>query len=257
MLERAGSEAGRSLAVAVVLATLVWLLAAPPAPATPGSGNSAATIEGEFSDSCRDLAVGSSKDVSHVELHLADGRVSKDEAISSPEHAIDGGPGDEIDFVIVKSGTTTRSFTCARDSNPPTAVLEVRGPPDCGTFPDGTVLCNAANADRTEWWTSFVASLDFGLVRFSCPPAGCPDTSVTFRGTSSFDPEDDIVSWTLEFDDGTSHSGSWTTSPPEAVSKALPGGCAADCDVKATLTVTDSAGHTDSDTQLVDFELPD
>ena len=40
----------------------------------------------------------------------------------------------------------------------------------------------------------------------------------TFRGTSSTDPDNDIVSWSLDFGDGTSVAGDWATNPPTEVS---------------------------------------
>ena len=91
---------------------LAWLGAAPGAMAVPGGGNSAATITGSFADSCRDFTAHSSKDISYVELHYASGSVVKDESIISPDWAIDGGPGGEIDFANVKSGTTNEEFAC-------------------------------------------------------------------------------------------------------------------------------------------------
>src|SRR5687768_13594215 len=69
------------------------------------AGKSSATITGSFADGCRDFAAHASKDISHVELHYADGRVVKHETIQSHDYAIDGGGGDEIDMAIVKSGT--------------------------------------------------------------------------------------------------------------------------------------------------------
>ena len=86
------------------------------------TANSTATITGSFSDSCRDFETLSSKDISHVELNYPDGRVAKDEEISSPLFLADGGAGDEIDFAIVKSGTTEQRFVC--DNAPPAACSD-------------------------------------------------------------------------------------------------------------------------------------
>lgn len=81
--------------------------------------NGSAEISGEFSDQCRDFTAHSSKDISHVELHYADGRVEKDESIDSPDYSVDGGPGDEIDYyAIVKSGTTKKRFDCDNGEEP-------------------------------------------------------------------------------------------------------------------------------------------
>src|SRR5688500_12410235 len=96
--------------ILVWVSILAWLPFPRAALAVPGGGNSAATITGSFADACRDFAAHSSKNISHVEIHYVDGRVVKDESISSPDHAIDGGAGDEIGFAVVKSGTTSEQF---------------------------------------------------------------------------------------------------------------------------------------------------
>jgi hypothetical protein len=112
------------------LATLALLLPAtlflPPTRLAASNGNSAATITGSFSDSCRRFVAHSSKrgtqagrDISYVELRYADGRVVRDEAVGDPDYAIDGGPGDEIGVAIVKSGTTIEQFDCEANNGPP------------------------------------------------------------------------------------------------------------------------------------------
>src|SRR5687767_13447099 len=111
------------------VALVAWLGAAPAALAVPGGGNSAATITGSFADSCRDFAAHSSKDISYIELHYAGGSVVKDESITTPDWAIDGGPGEEIDFAAVKSGTTIQEFPCVPSNAAPTALLEIQTPP--------------------------------------------------------------------------------------------------------------------------------
>jgi hypothetical protein len=95
--------------VAVLLAAPVCSVAALAAP-----GNSAATITGSFGDSCRDFVAHSSKDISHVEFTYRDGRVVKHEDVDSRDVAVDGDIGDEIDLVLVKSGTTENQFDCDR-----------------------------------------------------------------------------------------------------------------------------------------------
>jgi len=82
-------------------------------------GNSGATITDAFSDSCRDFLATSSKDISHVQTAYVDGRAMKDEDVDSGYFAADGDAGDEIDSVIVKSGTTEDRFDC---DNGPRAV---------------------------------------------------------------------------------------------------------------------------------------
>ena len=230
---------GRSVALAVLLvgliATFGWSAAAPAAPA--------ATITGSFADSCRDFTAHSTKDISHVEIHYADGRVVKDEAIASPDFAIDGGAGDEIDSAIVKSGRTTEIFTCARTNSPPTAVLEILVPEGCVVADEDAERwhCPGGAAPRTTWLSansvSFAGEVD-------CVPT---DRFFRFRGTSSTDPDNDIASWSIDYSyDGTSTiagpSGDWVTDPPADVLSpdSLEG-------IFVTLTVTDSAGQSDSD----------
>lgn len=88
-------------------------------------GDSDAVITGEFSDECRDFEVhaekpdGTPKDISHVELHYADGRVVKDESVNRADYSIDEGPGDEKTKAIVKSGQTVEEFPCDSGGTPP------------------------------------------------------------------------------------------------------------------------------------------
>lgn len=114
VIERMPGRRALGALTPVLVAILAWLVAAPAALATPGRGRSAATITASFADSCRAFAAHSSKDISHVEFHYVDGRVVKDESISSHDYAIDGGAGDEIEFAIVKSGTTSEPRARAR-----------------------------------------------------------------------------------------------------------------------------------------------
>jgi hypothetical protein len=96
----------------VMLATLGWSVAA-----TASPGNSAASITGSFGDSCRDFSAVSTKDVSHAVIGYVDGRVVKVEGVGAGTYWADGGPGEEIDFVLVKAGTTEDRFEC--ESGPP------------------------------------------------------------------------------------------------------------------------------------------
>jgi hypothetical protein len=254
------------------LVLLAWSAVAP----AESGGNSVATISGSFADSCRDFTAHSSKDISHVELRYADGRVIKDETIETPDYSLDGAVGDELGSAAVKSGTTRETFTCPRTNSPPTAILEVKTPDGyCFTWPDGLVDCDGRIA-RTTWTHSIVPTLGFGIVRFFCGwpndqscvdhvmPCGVEDfyslcqVTYTFRGTSSTDPDNDIVSWSIDFGDGTSVSGDWTTNPPtEVYHEYLIHHCPTCSRAPATLTVTDSAGLTDSDAQLADHTYPD
>ncbi len=269
-----GPLLGAALGLAAALVFSIGALAA--------GSNSAATITGSFRDSCRDFTthatkVGSQqgKDISHVVIHYVDGRVVKDETIGRPDWAIDGGPGDEIDFARVKSGTTTADFACQRTNSPPTAILEVKTPENCFTWDDGSAACDGATA-RTTWMHSTVPTLGYGLVSFFCQwpddPA-CVDhvmpcelkdgyslcrITYSLRGTSSSDPDNDIVSWSIDFGDGTSVSGDWMTNPPTEVShEYLIHHCPNCTRDPATLTVTDSAGNSDSNAQLVFHQYPD
>jgi hypothetical protein len=267
---RGGIGSSVLAALVVALTALAWSTAA-----LAGNGNGAATITGSFADRCRDFTVHSSKDISHVVLQYADGRVAKDETIDLPDYAIDGGAGDEIDVAIVKSGTTRETFACPRTNSPPTALLEVKTPDICRTWPDGLVDCDGRTA-RTSWTHSIVPAAGFGIVRFFCSwpddqscvdhvmPCGQKDfyslcqVTYTYRGTSSTDPDNDIVSWSIDFGDGTSVSGDWATNPPTEVSHEYQIHHCPTCSREpAILTVTDSAGHTDSDVQLADHIYPD
>ena len=264
------------LALGLAVIALTWSAAA----LADRGGNSAATITGSFADGCRDFTahatkVGSplGKDISYVELHYADGDVVRDETIASPEFAIDGGTGDEIDFAVVKSGTTTEPFDCVLQNSRPTAILEVETP-ECFTWSDGLVDCDGRIARTT--WSHSATELGYGLIRFLC---GWPDdqscvdhvmpcelvelysacrVTYTFRGTSSTDPDNDITSWSLDFGDGTSLSGDWATNPPTEIShEYLDRHCPTCFRGPATLTVTDSAGETDANSQLVSHVYPE
>jgi hypothetical protein len=234
--------------------------------AAPGR-DSAATITGSFTDSCRDFAAHSSKDISHVVISYADGRIVKDESTTTPAYAIDGDAGDEIDFAVVKAGTTRATFTCPRTNSPPTAVLEINTPPvdqtfeHCHDFFFGGLACEEASP-RTDWTdTSEIPNdggSDSGFFHWvcgavlTCPPA----ITATFRGTSSSDPDNDIVSWSLDFGDGTFASGGWNSDPPTGVFHLFYGPDATPCSGPSTtcvvvLTVTDAAGQSDSDTMLL------
>ncbi len=247
---------------------LMFLLVASPAWAAPG-GNSGATITGAFADACRDFTAHSTKDISHVEFHHVDGRVVKDEAIASPDFAHDGSAGDEIDFAVVKSGRTSEQFECAPASVAPTARLEIATPPvdqtiaHCYDFFSGGLACEQSSP-RTSWASAGdipEGGSEPGLFLWTCGgqshPSECSMT-MTFRGSGSGDPDADIVGWSLDVGDGTSVSGNWGTAPPAAVEheyvrdpsgslgctgvfNGIPSVCL------VTLTVTDSAGQSDSD----------
>jgi hypothetical protein len=264
------------LALGLGLITLAWSAAA----LADRGGNSAATITGTFSDGCRDFTahatkVGSEqgKDISYVELHYADSRVVRDETVASPDYALDGPAGDELDFAVVKSGTTTERFDCVLQNSRPTAILEVKTP-ECFTWPDGLVDCDGRIARTT--WSHSATDLGYGLVRFFC---GWPDdqscvdhvmpcelvelysacrVTYTFRGTSSTDPDNDLTSWSLDFGDGASVAGDWATNPPtEIAHEYLDRHCPTCSREPATLTVTDSAGQTDADAQQVSHTYPE
>lgn len=257
------------------VALLAWLGAAPAALAVPGGGNSAATITGSFADSCRDFAAHSSKDISFVELHYSSGSVVKDETISSPDWTIDGGPGGEIDFANVKSGTTIEEFACVPSNVAPTALLEIQTPPvnqviggGCYDFSDG-LICEQS-IPRTAW-TGTAQIPDNGDGEQDFFQWGCGSFSdfsqcsltMRFRGTGSSDPDGDIASWSLDFGDGTAVSGTWS-APPAEVEHTYPGDLLTGIDCVGvvgtvtnvcviTLTVTDSTGQSDSDTMPMIF----
>jgi hypothetical protein len=94
------------------------------------------------------------------------------------------------------------------------------------------------------------------------PRSECSFT-ISFRGIGSIDPDGDISSWSLDFGDGTSVSGDWSTMPPTEVAHQFAvDGCQGNslfglCVI--TLTVTDSAGQTHSDKIVMAFvdQTPD
>jgi hypothetical protein len=260
----------------LLLVTMVvsWF-AAPAATAVAGGGNSSATITGSFADSCRDFTTHSTKDISYVKLRYASGLVVKHENVNSHDWTVDGGPGEEIDSARVKSGTTREEFACEPASAAPTALLEVRTPPiqqtfeTCYDFFAGGLDCEQSSA-RTAWTSNAQipdnGGDDSGHLVWGC--GGLTDPSlcsfaITFRGVGSSDPDDDIESWSLDFGDGTSVSGDWSSPPTEVthlyvLSPPVTGnycvgvpGAPFLCGV--VFTVTDAAGQSDSDTLLMVF----
>jgi hypothetical protein len=214
-----------SLVSGVVVVLVVAGAAA--AGACPFPGKGVATITASFADSCRDVVARSSKDISFVAIHYADGRVVKDETVGSRDFALDGAPGDEIAHVVVKSATTRQRFDCTASNAVPTAAVEARGLREDDWVGDGTLFCGGA-----------------GL------PDPNPCLTFRFRGTNSSDPDNDIATWSIDFGDGTSATGSWSTEPPADVAHAYPG----DGIYAAVLTVTDAAGQTSSDTISVSMD---
>lgn len=249
----------------------VWCVAAPTATATAGHGNSSAIITGSFADSCRDFTTHSTKDISYVKLRYASGLVVKHENINGPDWAVDGGPGEEIDSARVKSGTTREEFECAAANTAPTALLEIQTPPIDQTFQHCWEFFGLAcdqSSPRTEWTSVGDVpnqGTQPGFFHWGCggqsPPSLC-SFAITFRGIGSSDPDGDIASWSLDFGDGTSVSGAWSSPPAELTHTYVfepvsgtyctgVGGAPYLCGV--TLTVTDSAGQSDSETLLMAF----
>jgi hypothetical protein len=220
----------------MAMAIPVWLVAAPAAQ-SPSKRSSAATITGAFADSCRDFTAHSSKDISYIELQYVAGAVIKNETINSHDHAIDGGTGDEIKVATVKSGTTIEEFGCLPTNRAPTALLEIQTPPvdqtlaGCYPFFAGGWSCESSTP-RTAWTNS----------------TQVPDTG----GIGSSDPDGDLTSWTLNFGDGTSVSGDWSTALPAEIAHDYTNGCVGGACV-VTLTVTDSAGQSGSDVIRMGF----
>ena len=212
-------------------------------------GNGATTITGSFADACRDLAVQSGKDISHVEIHYAGGRVVKDETINRRVFSIDGGIGDEIDFAIVKSGTTRQTLTCPRSIEPPTAILEIQTPPlaGCLYFPWPEYPTCRADDPRTDWSRQPDGTIGF---LFLAPYPEATRTFV-FRASSSTDPDSDIATWSIEFGDGTSTSGAWATEAPTTVVHVYSVSSLFTGLQTVTLTVTDAAGHSDTETMTL------
>lgn len=209
-----------------------WLAVAAVIAATMSAGHAAADsgaeITASFADSCRDIAVHASKDISHVVIRYADGRVVKDEMINRPDYALDGGPGDEIASASVKSSTTIERFECEPASKPPAALLESR-------------RCGFANCGD---WTS----LDSDGSHEQCSHF---EDQIPFRGTNSTDPDSDIVSWSIDFGDGSAPvDGAWTDAPPASVGHVFDF-TGLQPFFTVTLTLTDSAGNIGVDTIIV------
>ena len=242
----------------VTVATV--LIGSATALAGPG-GNSGASITGSFADSCRDFSAHSSKDISHVVIRYADGRVVKDETITSHDYAIAGTAA--IASVTVKSGTTTRGFGCTPPppTSPPTASLEIFTPPVVPGEPEDDDHCAVIPADEFDptyvachvdglrnTWTHRGVTPDERMLWGFCDSVVACETSLTFtyRGTSSSDPDNDIVSWSIDFGDGTSASGDWTpASQPAAVVHTFSAPFPEVFTI--TLTVTDATGQSDSE----------
>jgi hypothetical protein len=252
----------------VMIAMLAWLAATPAALAAPGGNNSAATISTAFADSCRTFVAHSSKDISHVELRYVDGRAVKDESIAGQDFAIEGGAGDELEFAIVKSGTTRQLVECTQQNSAPVARLEIKtgGPwgtiEGCFDFWAGGLLCEQSSV-RTDWTPASAVpdtgGSDSGIFHWGCggdTPYSLCSYIVSFRGIGSSDPDGDIVSWSLDFGDGTSTSGDWSTAAPAQISHdysiASCGPLGSSLCV-VTLTVTDSAGQSGSESLVMYF----
>jgi hypothetical protein len=231
--------------------------------------NSAATITGSFTDTCWAFSAHSSKDISHVEIYYVDGRVVKDESTTTPDYTLDGGPGDEIDFAKVKSGTTTEIFTCSRTNGPPTALLEILTPHDADCFPffQSGLICNQL-ALRIDYKSSSdfptepgsSGAEESGNLLWGCnrSDGDCSNLTFDFRGVDSSDPDNDIASWSIDFDDGTTASGTWSADPPTDVPhtfdpNSFPCGATLASHCVVTLTVTDAAGQSDTDTLTMAF----
>jgi hypothetical protein len=278
-IERTAPTRDALCAVTLTLVSMLALSVAGSAAQAPSRRNSAATITGAFADSCRDFTARSSKDISYVELHYVAGSVIRDESINRGDHSIDGGAGEEIELAIVKSGTTVEEFGCVPANRAPTAALEIQTPPidhtqeHCYDFFSGGLICEQSSP-RTVWTSARQVpdngGTQSGLFTWGCGALSHPSLcslTTTFRIIGSSDPDGDITSWSLDFGDGSTASGSWTTSLPteivheyarggincHGVVNSVPGVCV------ITLTVTDSAGQSDSDTIMMVFvdQTPD
>jgi hypothetical protein len=205
------------LAVAAVIAATT--------PAGHAAADSGAEITASFADACRDVAVHASKDISHVVIRYADGRVVKDETINHPDYSRDGGPGDEVTSVSVKSSTTVETFECRSMGSPPAALLEWR-------------ICQLGIACRD--WTAIDSDGNVGFI-------GHYQNPVPLRGVNSGDADGDLVSWSMSFGDGSPPvNGDWASAPSAEVEHLFPLGC-----WNVTLTVTDATGLTGTDLLVV------
>lgn len=246
-----GAETFRRAAPIVASLAAVALAFSPSSAAAPNP-SSEATITATFADGCRDFAAHSNKDISHVEVRFADGRVVKDETATAPDYAIDGVAGEEIVSAVVKSGTAIQTFPCAQASTAPTAYLEIKTHDNCALTGFGSppyTLCYAS-FERSVWLRPSGVSEGHIQVGVDGEADLVPQLTWSFRGTGSADPDGDITNWSIDFGDGTPIvGGTWTTQAPTEISHEfeLPGV------PTVTLTVTDAAGHGDSDTLTIHF----
>lgn len=133
---------------------------------------------------------------------------------------------------------------CAPRIRPPVAVLEIKVPPEPIFVHDNGTERYDGTAPRTAWTSAR------GVV-FFCP-SGCAPQA-TFRGTSSSDPDGDLASWSLDFgEDDTFAGGSWTANPPAELAHTY-----RDLVRPVTLTVTESAGQSDSDPLFLGWDTFD
>ena len=159
-------------------------------------------------------------------------------------------------------------FTPRADS-PPTAVLQIFTPSigvnddseSCGISDAGEdgsqrLFCSY-DAERTVWtqWEPpgvILWAICPGFQNEHCAAYPFDEIPWTFdlRGSSSTDPDGDLTHWAIDFGDGTSASGSWDLDPPvdqehTYVTRDFYTGTGF---LALTLTVTDAAGHSDTDT---------
>jgi len=228
--------AARGVVTWALVAVFASWGAAPSALAGPRGRRSAATITASFADSCRDFTAHSTKDISHVVFHYVDGRVVKDESTCGHDYTVDGDTGDEIQFAIVKSGTTSEQFDCEQSNGAPTALIEIQTPPidqtleTCYDFSSGGLLCEQSSP-RTAWTGPGQIPDNGGsesrFFHWGCGGLSDPSLcrlTVHLRGIGSSDPDGDIASWSLDFGDGTSASGTWSAPPTELAHEYAPGG---------------------------------
>ena len=158
---------------------------------------------------------------------------------------------------------------CAQLDRPPTAVLEIFTPPidlsddppeaSCSpsTDADDPHLGCSYHAERTVWtqWGPpgrILWAICKGLQNEHCAAYPFDEIPWTFdfRGSTSSDPDGDLTHWAIDFGDGTSASGSWhTDSPVDLEHTYVTRDFYTDTGyLTLTLTVTDAAGHVETDT---------
>jgi hypothetical protein len=101
-------------------------------------------------------------------------------------------------------------------------------------------ICRADRLVKTHWRRNRV-----------CIRGAVPADVVRFPRRDQQRPDNDIVSWSIDFGDGTSTSGNWSTEPPAVITHTYAGFAVISGMPSVTLTVIDGAGQSATDTMTM------